>query len=389
MSESRFDVVVVGAGIVGASTAYHLKKQGVKSVLLLERAAPAAGGTGKSAAIVRQHYSTPLMARLALESIGMLAQIEAKTKAKIFQQNGWHMLVPQHHLETTKKNIKMQQRVGVQTQLLSDKEIEEQLPWLNTKDVAAVVYEKAGGYADSVRLTEHFVDEFKAAGGVAQMKVSCRSLLREGKRITGVQLEDGIVKAEAVINAAGPWAKSLAEQANIEMPMQIVREQDAVFQAKANRPLPIAAVSNAIEAIYVRPMGLNRFLVGQGFPKEYFLADPYNFREAADEGFPELMYERAVKRIHSFEGMSLITSYAALYDVTPDWYPFIGPRDAIEGYYDACGGSGHGFKTAPAIGKELAAWVKSGSVASDFACLSFDRLVNGKPFVGSYGGNRG
>jgi glycine/D-amino acid oxidase-like deaminating enzyme len=136
-------------------------------------------------------------------------------------------------------------------------------------------------------------------------------------------------------------------------------------------------------------MGSNRFLVGQGFPKEYFPVDPYNYRETADESFAELMYERATKRIRPFEGMSLLTSYAALYDVTPDWYPFVGPRRNLSGYFDACGGSGHGFKIGPAIGKELAAWVHTGSAAKDFSQLSHDRLADNYKFVGAYGGNRG
>jgi glycine/D-amino acid oxidase-like deaminating enzyme len=84
-----------------------------------------------------------------------------------------------------------------------------------------------------------------------------------------------------------------------------------------------------------------------------------------------------------------VSAYTALYDVTPDWYPFVGPRAGLEGYYDASGGSGHGFKIAPAIGAELARWILSGEVASDFARLSHDRIGAGQLFQGAYGGNRG
>ena len=75
--------------------------------------------------------------------------------------------------------------------------------------------------------------------------------------------------------------------------------------------------------------------------------------------------------------------------MTPDWYPFIGPRRALTGYYDACGGSGHGFKLGPAIGDELARWIVTGEAAEDFARLSYDRLADGRPFVQAFGGNRG
>jgi sarcosine oxidase subunit beta len=81
--------------------------------------------------------------------------------------------------------------------------------------------------------------------------------------------------------------------------------------------------------------------------------------------------------------------YAALYDVTPDWYPFVGPRVGLVGYADANGGSGHGFKLGPAIGRSLARWLVEGEVEEDFKRLSHDRLASGRSFAQGYGGNRG
>ena len=136
-------------------------------------------------------------------------------------------------------------------------------------------------------------------------------------------------------------------------------------------------------------MGENRFLIGQGFPKDYFDVDPYNFKQTADDEFVNLILQRTSKRYPTLEGMQLISAYSALYDVTPDWYPFIGPRSDIKGYYDASGGSGHGFKIGPAVGKELANWIVKGETSDDFSQLSYDRLASQRLFVGAYGGNRG
>jgi sarcosine oxidase subunit beta len=85
----------------------------------------------------------------------------------------------------------------------------------------------------------------------------------------------------------------------------------------------------------------------------------------------------------------LVNSYAALYDVTLDWYQYVGPRTHLSGYVDFCGGSGHGFKVAPAIAEELAGWIAEGEVAKDFRRLSYDRVGDNDLFVQSYGGNRG
>ena len=385
---NNFDAIIIGAGITGASTAYHLKKNGVKRILLLDRRGAAAGGTGKSAAICRQHYSTSLMARLALASISMMAEIE-KEKAGSFFQSGYMMLLPPTLIEAAAKNLELQQSVGVETRFLSKQEITTMAPWLNTDGVAEVIFEQLGGYADPVRITEYFVHKFVENGGEFRNDTPCRGLIRETGRVTGVVLDSGPAHADIVVNAAGPWAPIIAKMAGIELQVRAVREQDSIWQARSNRPLPSVSISNAVDSIYVRPMGENRFLIGQGFPKDYFDVDPYNFKQTADDEFVNLILERTSKRYPTLEGMQLISAYSALYDVTPDWYPFIGPRSDIKGYYDASGGSGHGFKIGPAVGKELANWIVKGATSDDFSQLSYDRLASQQLFIGAYGGNRG
>ena len=385
---NNFDAIIIGAGITGASTAYHLKKNGVNRILLLDRRGAAAGGTGKSAAICRQHYSTSLMARLALESISMMAEIE-KEKAGSFFQSGYMMLLPPTLIEAAAKNLELQQSVGVETRFLSKQEITTMAPWLNTDGVAEVIFEQLGGYADPVRITEYFVHKFVENGGEFRNDTPCRGLIRETDRVVGAVLDSGPLHADIVVNAAGPWAPIIAKMAGIELEIRAVREQDSIWQARSNRPLPSVSISNAVDSIYVRPMGENRFLIGQGFPKDYFDVDPYNFKQTADDEFVNLILQRTSKRYPTLEGMQLISAYSALYDVTPDWYPFIGPRSDIKGYYDASGGSGHGFKIGPAVGKELANWIVKGETSDDFSQLSYDRLASQQLFIGAYGGNRG
>ena len=384
-----YDAIVVGAGITGASTAYNLMNAGMKRVLLVERGTPASGGTGKSAAIVRQHYSTPLMARLAKDSIGMIQEADASGGGGAFTQCGYVMLIPPPLKAAAESNMAMNREVGVDTRWLEDAEIDSMLPWLNRDGVGGVVYEKDGGYADPVRVTEATVNQFRKAGGEFRERTPVRALLRQGDRVTGVLLEESEVTAGAIVNAAGPWAVPLAQSVDIDMPMRAVREQDSIWQARENRGLPDKSVSNAVDAIYLRPMGEGRFLIGQGFPKDYFDVDPYNYRESAEDDFINMVLERSDNRFPPLAGMTLITAYAALYDVTPDWYHFIGPRQGLKGYFDACGGSGHGFKVGPAIGQSLARWIAEGRVEDDFAQLSHDRIAEGRLFTGAYGGNRG
>jgi len=387
MSES-WDSIVVGAGITGASTAYHLKKRGQR-VLLLDRADVASGGTGRSAAIIRQHYSTPLLVRLANDSIKLFAAMKAELGHDGgYRAAGYCFLINDTMIETACKNQKMQQGLGIDTVFLAEDKIAGFLPGINRQDIAGIIYEKLGGYADPVQSTQAYVKAFVRTGGELRKQTSARSLLSSGKRVTGVVTDQGDLSAGTVVNAAGPWAGPLAASAGIEMPMRTVREQDTIWEVPGTHPLPTTSVSNGVDAIYIRPLGQRRFVIGRGFPKDYTDVDPYNYKTTGDQDFIREVEIRTLRRFPSFAGMRLTDTFGALYDVTPDWNPFIGPRTGIHGYVDACGGSGHGFKIGPAIGRELADWIIDNKVANDFRQLSHDRIAAQQLFLGSYGGNR-
>jgi sarcosine oxidase, subunit beta len=384
-----YDAIVVGAGISGAATAYYLQKSGAKT-LLLERGEPASGGTGKSAAIIRQSYSTPLLVRLARASITMFENARAELGSDAgFVQDGYCFVVSAEMLEGAKKNVAMQRELGIVNEWSDGPGFSQHLPELNPDGIAGIVYELHGGYADPVQATEAYVGAFQKLGGELRARTPVRRLLRNGERITGVELDNSDVAANIVVNAAGPWAKPLAESAGLELPLRSVREQDTVWQVPAGRAVPKTSVSMGVDACYYRPLGQGRFIIGRGFPKEYVDVDPYNFKTNADADFIGDVQTRVERRFPAFAGMKLIEAYAALYDVTPDWYPIVGPRSGIAGYADFSGGSGHGFKIAPAIGRELADWLLRGKVADDFRQFSHDRIAAGNLFVQSFGGNRG
>ncbi|MGY2803803.1 NAD(P)/FAD-dependent oxidoreductase [Bradyrhizobium sp. USDA 4506] len=384
----KIDVIVVGAGITGAATAYFLKKRGVANVLLLDREEPAAGGTGKSAAIIRQHYSNPLAANLTRESMEILSALSKDGFDTGFARTGYHMLVPETMLEGARANIAILNGIGIATELqeLASSKIAE---LVNPDGVAGVVFEPDGGYADPVRATEAFVAAFKALGGEFRGRTPVDALVGDVNRVTGVKVRGKTIQANFVVNASGPWAGKLGESIGINMPLRIVREQDTVWEARPGRPIPDGPVSNAVDAIYMRPLGNRRFVVGRGFPKEYYDVDPNDYDTKADEEFVSDVLERLEKRFPSFSSALRIDSYASLYDVTPDWYPFAGPRTGVGGYADAWGGSGHGFKLAPAIGRHLADWLIDSRTDDEFRQLSHDRIAQDRLFIQKYGGNRG
>src|SRR6185503_11411803 len=305
-----YDAIVVGAGISGAATAYHLRKAGSKT-LLIERGEPASGGTGKSAAIIRQSYSTPLLVRLARASITMFENAKAELGRDAgFVQDGYCFVVSQEMLDGAKKNVAMQKGLGIVNEWSEGPGFPQHLPEINPDGIAGIVYEPHGGYADPVQATEAYVAAFQAAGGEFRPRTPARALVRKGDRITGVALDGGEIAAAHVVNAAGPWAKPLAASAGLDLPMRSVREQDTVWQVPAGRAMPKTSISMGVDATYYRPLGQGRFIIGRGFPKQYVDVDPYNYKTTADGDFISDVQTRFERRFPSFAWMKLIEAYA-------------------------------------------------------------------------------
>ena len=387
---SSYDFIIVGAGISGAALAYYLKKAGARRVLLLERGELASGGTGKSAAIVRQHYSTTLMARLAKRSVDIFRTMPEEIGSDGgYRGVGYFFICSEENVEVARKNVGMQQTIGINTEWLDAPSVAARFAWLNPEGVAGGAFEPDGGYADPVRSVEAYVAAFKGLGGEVRFHHPCRRVLRQGNSVVGIQTDNGDLGAGTVVNAAGPWARGLADLAKVSLNISSLREQDTIWEGRPGRELPPHSISNTVDAIYIRPLGDRRYVVGRGYPKEYEDVDEDNYKETYDEAFVADVQTRLQRRVPAMEGAKLIHAYTALYDVTPDWYPFVGPRSDVEGYVDFNGGSGHGFKIAPAIAEETAAWLLTGRVEDDFKRLSYDRIASNKPFVQSYGGNRG
>ena len=197
--KEKYNAIIVGGGISGASTAYHLKKFGLENVLLLERNLPASGGTGKSAAIVRQHYSTELMAYLALKSVSLFENMTKDLNVKnAFYKTGYIMLVPEELMEKATNNLEMQKKVGIETDWVPKSKWGEFIPWLNTKNISGVIYETKGGRADPILVTEGYINTFKDLGGEVKTNTFCRELIKESNKVSGVIVDEGPIYSDFV-----------------------------------------------------------------------------------------------------------------------------------------------------------------------------------------------
>ena len=383
------DAVVIGAGINGASIAYNLAKRGYKNVAIVERSTIASGGTGKSAAIVRQHYSNEVLVKMVKRSRDVFEFSQDEIGGSTgFAKTGWFFFVPNEVVEGFKKNIETQKKLGIKTSIISKDDVRKIAPQLDPGDAGAIAYEPDSGYADPYESTVSYIQAAKKLGAKLFQSSPVKSIRINKGKIEGIVSAKAEFSTKVVVNASGPWANVIGKMVGISYPIKVTREQEVLLRPQTAAELPKISVSDMCNAIYFHPFG-QELLVGRGFPKEYQEVNPDDYREGSDPEFVEEAVERAVNRVPAMAHAFILKGYSGLYDVTPDWHPIICGHKEVEGFFTAVGFSGHGFKLAPSVGETLAELITTGKNKEiDLSVFRADRFATGHTFKAAYGGNR-
>jgi sarcosine oxidase subunit beta len=358
--------IVVGGGILGACTLYELARAG-EDALLLEAGSFGREATGKSAAIVRTHYSNPEVVRMAVRSR------EAFMPQPFYDRCGWLFLVDEADADLARRNRDMQLGEGAESE-----EVDAADFGVSAEGVAYALFEADSGFADPVAATQWYVDAARRGGAEAREWTPVESI-EPGR---GVRAGGELLEAENVVLAAGAWSKKLAAAIGLDLPLDIPREQDVIFESGTTIR---HAVSSQADRIYMRPDGSGRLLAGRGYPKDYELVDPDSYDRNVDAAFEADVLARVQKRLPSANGLRRVDGRVGLYEVTPDWHPILGPVEGYDGVFLATGGSGHCFKLGPAIGELVAGAVLGRDVGDTF---SLSRFREGRELRSTYGGNR-
>jgi glycine/D-amino acid oxidase-like deaminating enzyme len=384
------DAVTIGGGVMGASIAYHLSEKGFTNVVLLERKALAAEGTGHSGAIVRQHYSQDPIIQMAVRSVQIFEEFKERTgRTNVFSQTGWIKIGSAEMRPEMERLIERHRAFGVKADMLTIDELEKLIPGINTDGIGAAIIEHNGGHADPVATTEGLADVASSRGVEIQVGISATGIETTGNKITSVITDNGTISTNIVVNAAGPWSPVVAGWAGVDLPIKVTREQDLVLETDDADLRPEYAVSNGLDRTYWR-RDRGRLLAGDGHPKENEFVNPDNYKSTHDANFETELMAQLKHRIPRFANNArVIGGYASLYDVTPDWHPILGRVEGIDGYINCNGWSGHGFKLGPAVGELIAEEIVDGRSSSiDISTLNLDRFAKGALLSGSYAGNQ-
>ena len=383
MNESA-DIVIVGAGVQGASLAFHLAGRGA-DVLVTERSSVGSGATGRSSGFVRMHYDLKSEASLAWASFPYFTHW-ADTVGEgdcAFVNTGFLQLVPQELADALRANVTMHQGLGIDTGTVSADDVAELVPGIITDDIVTAAYEPRSGYADPAGTAAGLLGAARNRGARLLQERQVRSVLTQGDRVVGVETDQGAIDARVVVNAAGPWASQLARSVGLEIPLRVWRHDTAFMGLPVGRDPGFPIVLDHARKVYFRPEGSEQMLVGLETANEMGGSPDRPFTPMRSEHAAELI-GRLCERVPWMAEGTLRSSYGGQDGMTPDQRAII-DRVGPDGHYLLCGFSGSGFKTAPAIGLGMAEMILDGAASSvDLSPYTLDRFADGKLLIGEH-----
>ena len=385
--KSTADVVVVGGGANGTSTAFHLTLLGVRDVVLLERGQLAAGATGKSGALVRMHYTNEPESRLAFESLKVFRNFGEIVGGDCgFEGVGFVQLVGSPYAAALARNVARQQRLGIVTKLVTPAEVREILPGCEVGDVGAAAYEADSGFADPAATAFAFAEGARNRGAAIETGVEVRRVLTEGDRVVGVETSAGRISTPKVVIVPGAWAGPLLAPLGLDYGLTPHRIQVSIFRWPAGFTQRHPVVIDSIHKAWWRPEGRAATLIGVELGSRH--ADPEKFEETVDEGYVAGCRAALGARWPRLAQATMRGGWAGMIMMSPDGRPII-DRIGPEGLWAMLGDSGTSFKTSPAIGRCLAEWIVTGAPSTaDLQPFRASRFAEGRPWVDEDGYGR-
>jgi FAD-dependent oxidoreductase domain-containing protein 1 len=383
LAAERRDVVIVGGGVMGAALSYWLRQQDpTVGVTVIERDPTyAQASSALSAASIRQQYTTPINIAISQQSLALLRSaadwlaVDGQGPDLGFVEGGYLYLGDAAASDGLRSAHRLQRAHGADVVLLPPAQLAARYPWLRVDDIALGSLGLSGeGWFDGYGLLMALHAKARSLG-VERLRGEVTALERHGTRLTSVCLRDGRrLSAQAVVNAAGPWARQVARMAGVVLPVSARRR--TVFVLSCPTALPRFPLLIDTTGFWIRPEG-SRY-IGGCVPLDDAEDLPLEPDTAA---FESTFWPALAHRVPAFAALRVERAWAGYYDMnTFDHNGIVGVHPEVENFYCLTGFSGHGMQQAPAVGRALAERMLTGAYHSlDLAPLSIDRIGAGRP----------
>ena len=373
----KAEVVVIGAGIAGATMAYHLTKAGCSDVLILEREeSPGYHATGRSAAVFTRLTKDDVFVRLSILSAPFFeSPPDGFTEVPLLRRNGTLMVAQGPKLKLLRAAAALGRRVGIEATLLSSEEAVQKVPALERRFLDGGVFFPADGLLDVHAILWGYLGAARRAGARLRVRSEVTAVRIEGGKVAGVETRDGPVRCRWVVNAAGAWANRVAAMAGAR-PLPLTPFRRHIVVVRPATPLAVDAwplTTDQSRNFYFRPESRS-ILVS---PMDQ---DPM---EPCDASTDELRVAQAADLLSRFAPAiapgRIVNKWAGLRTIAADRAPVVGEDPAVKGFFWLAGQAGHGINTSPALGQIAAELLLRGSTtALDPALIHPGRFFSGK-----------
>ncbi len=343
---TRADYVIVGGGISGAAIAYNLAKKGETDIVVIEKSYMTAGATGRCGAGVRQQWGTKMnctIAKMAIEFFENAEEILDYDGDIEFKQRGYLVVASnKDEDEQFAKNVALQNSLGIPTKHLTPKQAQDIVPHLNTENMTSATFCATDGHLNPFTMTDAYYKAARRLGVKIHTGTSVEDIVVENGRVQAVVTDKGTIKTDVVINAAGGYAKQIGDMAGVDIP--VFSQNREILVTEPVEPFQNPMVISFSKNIYCQQVPHGAFIMGRGDDREPGLSTESTWR------FLDEMAKTAVGLLPPLGELRVIRQWGGLYNMSPDRQPIISGTDEVQGFYMACGFSGHGFMFAPMTG---------------------------------------
>ena len=366
------DIVIIGAGAIGASIAYQLGRRGARDVVVLERDAVGAGSTSKAAGGIRVQFATRVEIELSLRAIAFFKRFEDEMGVPCdFHQEGYLFVVTDEAtLARFRGNVALQRSMGADVRVIAPDDARALVPALNVDDALAAVWGPMDGHASPNDVVQAYAAQARARGVRIVEGTPVTGIVVERGRVAGVLTPAGTIATRLVVNAAGPWAPLVGRMAGLELPVDPRRRHIFVTDAFDGIRHPLPLVTDTGSGFYCRSEQ-GAILMSPGD-----IGEVTEYEARVDWSVLELAVEKAVRRIPALEGAQVRHAWAGLRPLTPDGRAILDWAPGVEGLYLAVGFCGHGFQHSPGVGETVAEVLLDGRSTLDIHDLRLGRFAS-------------
>lgn len=368
-------VVIIGGGISGCSIAYNLAKKGVKDIVVIEKKYLTSGSTGRCGAGVRMQWGTEMNCRLAkfstefYETANEVLEYDGDIE---FKQGGYLIVAStEKEDEQFKKNIVLQNSLGIPSVYLTPKEAKEIIPHMDETKIISATFCQKDGHLNPFHTTQAYADAAVRLGVKFMKYTEVTGIKVENNKVTGVQTDKGFISTPVVVNAAGGYSKDIGYMAGVDIPVYAERHQILVTE-------PVNAVQGPMFMgfalnIYCQQSPHGSFIMGRGDANE-----PRDLRLTSSWHFLEQMAKDCCELLPLLKDLRVVRQWSGLYCMSPDRQPIYGKANNVEGFYMATGYSGHGFMFGPVTGVVMAETILGEKHTLPIDKLGLDRFEKGE-----------